>query len=169
MEMLLMVSAADPVSVRVIVCAAELLPTAVLEKVSAVGLSDAAGPACALMVKGRLLEVPPPGDGLVTVTEEVPRLAISVARIAAVSCVALTKVVALAWPLKFTTEPLMKLEPLTVSVKAPEPAVAVEGCSEVRTGAGLPAAGASWLMVKVWQPAVMVRTRGAPVVFCATR
>ena len=164
-----MVSAVVPVLVRVIVCAAELVPTAVPEKASVVGLSDAPGPACAVMVKVRLLEVPPPGDGLLTVTDGVPGMAISVARMAAVSCVELTKFVVLAWPLKFTTEPLTKLEPLTVSVKAPEPAVAVDGSSEVRTGTGLPAAGASWLMVKVWQPAVMVRTRGAPVVFCATR
>jgi len=165
----LMVSAAEPVLDSVTVCAVALLPTAVPAKVSAVGLRDAAGAAGPVMVNVRPLEVPPPGDGLVTVTEGVPELATSVARIAAVSCVALTKVVVLALPLKFTTAPLTKLEPLTVSVKAPEPAAAVDGSSEVTTGTGFAAAGASWLTVKVWQPAVMVRMRAAPVEFCATR
>ena len=38
----------------------------------------------------------------------------------------------------FTTEAPMKLLPLTVSVKAPAPAVALRGSMEVRTGTGLP-------------------------------
>ena len=133
-----------------------------------VGLSDADGAAGPVMVKVSGLEVPPPGDGLVTVTDGVPALATSLARMAAVSCVALTKLVVLALPLKFTTAPVTKLEPLTVRVKVPEPAAAVDGSSEVRTGTGFAAAGASWLTLKVWQPAVMVSMRAAAVLFCPT-
>ena len=55
------------------------------------------------------------------------------------------KVVVLAAPLKLTVAPLMKLEPLTVRVKAPEPAAAVEGASEEMTGAGI----AGSVMVKM--------------------
>lgn len=39
--------------------------------------------------------------------------------------------------MKFTVEPLTKPEPLTVSVKAAEPAAMVEGCSVVMLGTGL--------------------------------
>ena len=35
-----------------------------------------------------------------------------------------------------TTDPLMKFVPFTVSVNAPEPAVTVAGCKEVRVGIG---------------------------------
>ena len=63
-------------------------------------------------------------------------------------------------------------EPVLVSVTVcaalVEPVLAVkvkvEGESEA-PGAVVPP---SWLTVKVWQPAVMVMVRGAPVVFCAT-
>ena len=54
---------------------------------------------------------------LETVMEAVPALAISDAGIAAVSCVALTKVVERAAPFQFTTEPLTKFVPVTVNVK----------------------------------------------------
>ena len=168
MEMLPIASAAVPLFERVMVCAVALLPTAVLGKASVVGLSDADGAAGPVMVKVSGLEAPPPGAGLVTVTAGLPAVVTSVAWMAAVSCVALTKVVVRATPLKLTTAPLTKLDPLTVRVKAPEPAVVVDGRSEVMAGTGLEAAGASWLTVKVWQPAVMVRTRAAPVLFCAT-
>jgi len=94
----------------------------------------------AVTVKVTTLDVPPPGEGLVTVTAGVPTLAMSVASMAAVSLVALTKAVARAVPLKFTTDVLMKFEPFTVSVKAPEPAVAVAGCRVVIAGTGLLAA-----------------------------
>ena len=71
--------------------------------------------------------------------------------------------VALAFPPKFTTDPFTNPEPFTVSVNAPEPAVAFAGESVVITGAGLVVSAPSWLMVNVWQPAVMVRVRGAPL------
>src|SRR5947208_557213 len=64
------------------------------------------------------LEVPPPGAGFVTVILNVPAVARSVAGIAAVSCVALTKVVVRAEPLKFTVELETKFVPFTVSGKA---------------------------------------------------
>jgi len=100
------------------------------------------GPEAALIVNDRLPDVPPPGAGFVTVTVAVPAVAISVAVIAAVNCVALTNVVVLAAPLNFTTEVDSKPVPFTVRVKAAPPAVALVGEREVAVGAGL-------LMVKV--------------------
>lgn len=82
-------------------------------------------------------DVPPPGAGLVTVTGNVPALPMSAAVIDAVSCVALTKVVVRAAPLKFTTEVDTKFVPFTVSVNPALPAVALLGESEVIVGAGL--------------------------------
>lgn len=89
------------------------------------GCSDViagAGLFAAVMVKVTALDVPPPGAGLVTVTPGVPTVVMSLARMAAVSLVTLTKVVVRAMPLKLTTELLMKPVPLTVKVKAAEPA-----------------------------------------------
>ena len=88
-------------------------------------------------MKAKFGVVPPPGEGLVTVTLPVPEVAISDASIEALIWVALTKVVVLADPLKFTTEEEMNPEPFTVSVKAGPPAVADEGLSEVMLGTGL--------------------------------
>jgi xanthosine utilization system XapX-like protein len=90
-----------------------------------------------LIVKVCAPEVPPPGAGLVTVTFTEPAVAMSVARIAAVICVALTKVVALAAPLKFTTDEELKFVPFTVSVKPAPPAVALVGEIDVVVGTGL--------------------------------
>ena len=125
-----------PVPVRVNVKAA---PTAVAE-VGAIEVS--VGAAAALIVKDRFADVPPPGDGFVTVTVAEPAVAISAAVIAAVTCVALTKVVVLAAPLNFTTDVDTKPVPFTVRVKAAPPAVALVGERDVSVGAGL-------LMVKV--------------------
>ena len=72
----------------------------------------------ALMVKVSALEVPPPGVGLKTVTEAVPAVAMSAAVMAAVSWVDEPKVVVRFAPFQRTTEPLMKLVPVTVRVKA---------------------------------------------------
>jgi hypothetical protein len=90
-----------------------------------------------LMVKVSALDVPPPGAGLVTVTGRVPAFIRSGPRMVAVTCVALTKVVDLGLPLKFTTAPLTKPEPFTESVRRCEPAEALAGCSEVIAGTGL--------------------------------
>lgn len=97
----------------------------------------------AVMVNVTAFDVPPPGAGFVTVTAGVPLLVTSLAGIAAVSCVELTNVVVLAFPLKFTVDPFIKLEPFTVSVNAPDPAATLAGCSVVTAGTGLEVAGAS--------------------------
>lgn len=70
--------------------------------------------------------VPPPGLGFVTVTLAVPAEDASLAGIAAVSCVALTKVVGSAFgvpvpTMKLITEVETKFVPFTVSVKAAPP------------------------------------------------
>jgi len=58
-----------------------------------------------LMVRLMEFETPPPGAGLNTVIGKFPALTMSVARIVAVNCVALTYVVVFAIPLNRTTEP----------------------------------------------------------------
>jgi hypothetical protein len=128
--------ATKPVPVRVNVNAA---PPAVAE-VGAIEVS--VGAEAALMVKDRVVDVPPPGTGLVAVTVAVPAVAISAAVIAAVNCVVFTNVVVLAAPLNFTTDVDTKPVPFTVRVNAAPPAVAVIGEREVSVGTGL-------LMVKV--------------------
>src|SRR4030095_3434681 len=94
------------------------------------------GEVSALIVKVRALEVPPPGAGLNTVTGAVPAAAMSVAGMAAVTCVAFTKVVVRAAPFHLTSEPETKLLPLTVSVQAGPPAVALLGTRVVSAGTG---------------------------------
>jgi hypothetical protein len=84
-----------------------------------------------LTVKDAADEVPPAS---VTVTLIVPPPAMSLAGTAAVSCVELTYVVVSAVPFQFTTELETKFVPVTVSVKAAPPAVAVEGESVVTVG-----------------------------------
>ena len=128
--------ATKPVPVRVNVKAA---PPTVAE---AGAIEVSVGAETALIVNDRLPDVPPPGAGFVTVTVAVPAVAISAAVIAAVNCVAFTKVVVLAAPLNFTTDVDTKPVPFTVRVKAAPPAVALVGEREVSVGAGL-------LMVKV--------------------
>src|SRR5438552_16680242 len=58
-----------------------------------------------VIVTLRALEVPPPGAGLTTVTGAVPAAAMSLAGMAAVSAVTLTKAVGHAEPVHWTTEP----------------------------------------------------------------
>src|SRR5579863_10027363 len=104
-------------------------------------------------------EVPPPGAGLVTVTPGVlPGVTTSLARIAAVNCVALTNVVTLAVPPKFTTDVFTKLVPFTVSVNPADPATIFVGESVVTVGTGFGAA----LMLKLM--AVVVPPPGAGLV-----
>ncbi len=91
------------------------------------GLSEVIVGTGLFTVKEAFPDVPPPGAGLVTVTLNVPAVAMSPVVIAAVTCVALTKVVVRAAPLKFTTEVEIKLVPLTVSVNAAPPLVALDG------------------------------------------
>ena len=71
-------------------------------------------PAGVESVNGLEPEVPIELD---TVTATVPGDMVAVAGMEAVSCVALTKVVACAAPFQFTTASLVKFVPATVSVK----------------------------------------------------
>src|SRR5262245_20864565 len=88
-------------------------------------------------VSGRAADVPPPGAGVNTVMLGVPAAAISLAGMAAVSCVDETNVVVRLAPLTWTIEPLVKLEPVAVRVKAAPPAEAVVGLMLERIGAGV--------------------------------
>ena len=90
-----------------------------------------------LMVKVAAAEVPPPGAGLFTVTLAVPAVAMSLAGMAAVNCVALPKVVVRGLPFHCTVEPFTKPLPLTVNVNAVPPAVTAFGLKVVIVGAGL--------------------------------
>ena len=96
----------------------------------------AGGAAAELIVKATAADVPPPGAGLTTVTCAVPAFATSVAEIAAVSCVLLTKVVDRDSPFQYTAEAEMNPEPLAVSVNVAPPAVALVGDSDVSVGKG---------------------------------
>jgi hypothetical protein len=81
-------------------------------------------------------DVPPPGAGVWIVTSAVPTVAWSDAGIEARSCVLLTNVVVRSAPFQRTTEPATKPVPLTVSVKAELPAMALEGEMDAVVGAG---------------------------------
>jgi hypothetical protein len=74
-------------------------------------------------------EIPPPGLGFRTVTEAVPAVAMSEAKIVAVSCAARTKVVVLTPPFQFTTEPETNPVPFTVRVNPGPPGDAAVGTS----------------------------------------
>ena len=80
-----------------------------------------------------------------TVTLAVPAVAMSAARIDAVTWVALTYIVVRFVPFHLTTELLTKLVPFTVRVNAVPPAVADEGLRLVVVGRGL----SGTLIVKV--------------------
>jgi len=82
------------------------------------------------------LEVPPPGEGFLTVTLTEPGEAILPAEIEAVSRVPFTKIVGRLELLQITTESEVKFEPLSVRVKPPPPALAELGLIELRAGCG---------------------------------
>ena len=140
------------------------------------GLSEVIVGAGLFTVNAEFPDVPPPGVGLVTVTLKVPAVAMSPAVIAAVTCVALTKVVVLAAPLKFTTELETKLVPFTVSVNAALPLVAFEGESVVIAGTGLftangeavdvPPPGAGLVTVTLTDPAAAMSAAVIEAVNC---
>src|SRR5262245_4234515 len=88
------------------------------------------------MKNGNAFEVPPPGAGVKTLTFAVPMVAMSVAGIAAVNRVALTKVVGRSLSFHRTTELLAKFVPLTVRVNAAPPTSAKFGLKDVSVGAG---------------------------------
>ena len=87
-------------------------------------------------VKLLAAEDPPPGAGLLTVTETVLPAVRADAGIWACSDVALTYVVERATPLKITEEEAIKLDPVTVSVCAAAPAVTLVGFIAVTLGTG---------------------------------
>jgi hypothetical protein len=90
-----------------------------------------------LIVKVSGPDAPPPGAGLETATDAVPAVAMSAAVVAAVRLVADAKVVGRALPFHSTVEDETKFEPVTVSVNAGPPAVAVLGVNELIAGTGL--------------------------------
>lgn len=77
------------------------------------------------------------GLGFVTVTVAVPADAISVARIAAVNLLLLTKVVVRLAPLNCTVAPFTNPLPLTVRVNAAPPSFALDGDRDERVGGAL--------------------------------
>jgi hypothetical protein len=93
------------------------------------------------IVKLLAVEVLPPGAGLVTVTLTAPPLEMSAAGMAAMSCVALPKVVVSVLPLKLTIAVETKPEPFTMRVRA----VPAGACS----GERLPINGTGLLTVSV--------------------
>jgi len=99
-----------------------------------------------VIVNVTALEVPPPGEGLKTVTLAEPAVATSAAAIVAVNRVLLINVVILLPAFHWTVEALTKPVPLTVSENAPPPAVAEAGLRLVIAGTGL----SGVLIVKVW-------------------
>ena len=101
-----------------------------------VGFRDAAVGEGLSTVKVSALEVPPPGVGVETVTGTVPLVAMSAAVICACSWALDTKVVGRALPFQFTVEREIKFVPLTVSVKAADPGMALFGEIVVTVGTG---------------------------------
>jgi hypothetical protein len=116
-----------PFTVRV-----KAAPPAVAE----VGLRLVIAGVAALIVKVAAADELAPG--FVTTTLAVPAAAIRLAGTAAVSCVALTNVVASAVPFQPTAAPDTNPVPLTVSVKAGLVAVADDGLKLVIAGGGPP-------------------------------
>jgi hypothetical protein len=129
-----------------------------------------------LIVNVRPPDVPPPGAGFTAVTEAVPAVATSLAEIAAVNCLPLTKVVVRALPFHCTVAPETKFVPVTASVNPAPPAVALEGESEVGVGAGLlmvklraldvPPPGEGFTTVTEAVPAVAMSLAGTEAVNC---
>src|SRR2546430_1800983 len=87
-----------------------------------------------LMVNVSAPEVPRAGRGGHRGPGGVPGVARLAGVIAACSCVLLTNVVVRATPFQRTTDPLTKFVPVTLSVKAAAPAVALLGASEPAVG-----------------------------------
>ena len=90
-----------------------------------------------VMVKVAVLDVPPPGAGLKTVTLAVPAVATSLAGIVAVSTVLETNPVVRSLPFQRTFALLTKFVPVMVRVNPPLPATVVDGLIVVIVGAGL--------------------------------
>jgi hypothetical protein len=127
-------------------------------------------------VKTCEFEVPPPGAGLVTVMLNVPAVVRSLAGIAAVTLILLTKVVVRAEPAKLTTEFDTKFVPFIVRVKAPLPRVALAGETLVVVGPLLftvkvcaldvPPPGAGFVTVTLNMPPVVRSVAGMAALNC---
>ena len=91
----------------------------------------------AVTVKLTVPEVPPPGVGVDTEIASEPALATSLAGIAAVSVVADMKVVVRGDPLTRTCDAATNPVPVTVRVKAGEPALVLVGEIPLTAGIGL--------------------------------
>ncbi len=139
--------------VTVSVNAAPWAVAEVVERVPNVGVGFPA-----LRVNVIVVEIPPPGVGLNTVTEAVPADCKSVAGTVAVNCVALTKVVVSATPFHCTTEALTKLVPFNVSVNAGPSAVAEVGDRNPNVGVGFAALMVNVTAVEVPPPGVGLNT-----------
>jgi hypothetical protein len=87
----------------------------------------------AAVVKVREVDLRPLGS--TTATDEVPEVLIKAAGTEAVSCVELPKVVGRGVPFQDTTSPETKLVPFAIRVKLGPPAWALDGDSELSTGA----------------------------------
>jgi hypothetical protein len=120
----------DPFSVNV-----NAGPAAVAE----LGDSEASTGTGVVIVNVSVFDVPPPGVGLITSTDAMPKNARSLAGTLAVNCVALTNVVASAAPFQCATELAMKFVPVRVNVNPTLPALAEFGESEVSVGTGFAA------------------------------
>jgi hypothetical protein len=95
-------------------------------------LTDNVGAAAELMANGTDAEVP--ADVENTLTCAVPADAISAAAMAACSCVESMNVVGLSEPFHRTTDVALYPAPLTLSVNAGPPAVALDGDNELIVG-----------------------------------
>ena len=109
-----------------------------------------------LIVNVNGVEVPPPGAGFDTVTAAVPAVATSAGVMFACKLVLETKVVARALPLHCTVEEEMKLDPVTVNVKAAPLAVVELGSKDpdVSDGVRLFAGGGGELEEPPPHPAI---------------
>ena len=101
------------------------------------GVNEVIPGTAGVIVNVRTEEVPPPGEGLTTVTLAVPVEVTSPAVMAAFKLVLETKVVERALPFHWTVEVGKKFVPVTVNVNAALPATTEVGLTVVRVGEGL--------------------------------
>jgi hypothetical protein len=118
-------------------------------------------------------DVPP--QGVTTVIEGVPAVAMRAAGTEAVSVVAETNVVVSGLPSQFTVEPETRLVPFTVSVNPGPPAVAQVGLSELIVGTArivnvcafeVPPPGVGFTTVMEAVPAAAISDAGTVAVSC---
>jgi len=127
--------------------------------VNAPNLDPAGTDAPPVILNATGADVPPPGAGVETVTFAEPAVAMSLAKIDAVNCVALPNVVVRGLPFQFTLELLTKLVPVTISENAIPPAAPEDGFKPEIAGTGL--SGASMKNVRLFDvppPGVGVNT-----------